>query len=191
MSDRVKKNIADSFAIVGGLIILTLVLALVGWFVWTGVCGLYCWIMPPKIYGLCGVSLGEKWNGESHPFMDSTAPEVSRLADSEIVYKIEIGVVGADLNEVVGLVKEKYGITPTVRQFTDSKEEYQYFRDNCSNRAILVWPGTVCESKYEIGANGLDKSVVVKGKGVCIRAIDYSLEAKVEEELRRNKMRGL
>ena len=187
MNDRVKRNAVEIFRAVGCLILLSFY----GWAGWTVVCDLYCWIMPPKIYGLCGVALGEKWNGKSHAFMNSTVPDVSRLDDSEIVYKIEVGVVDADLDEVVGLVKEKYGITPSVRQFTDTKEDYQFFRDSRSDRAVLVWPGTVYENKREFGANGWCWKPVVKGDGVLIRAIDYSLEAKVEEEARRKKMRGL
>lgn len=132
-------------------------------------------LLPAKIKGLYGVKLGESHFGDTHWTGSSTDPYggicVSKLEKSKRVYEIEAIVRDKKLEEVLSLVKEKYGIEPKIKQFSNSGGNYYWFEDFRSPRAILVW-------KEE-------------GRSVVIRAIDYSLKELVEKEKRELELEAL
>lgn len=141
--------------------------------------------LPAKIKGLYGVELGrarfnnyaeaEGWSGSSANPYRSADPYchiwISKLKKSKRVYKVEATVRDKKLEEMLSLVKEKYGIKPKIKQFSDSKENYYCFEDFRSSREIHVWKED--------------------GGSVCISAIDYGLKKLVEKEKRELELEAL
>ena len=135
--------------------------------------------LPAKIKGLYGVELGrarfnnyaeaEEWSGSSaDPYCHIW---ISKLKKSKRVYKVEATVRDKKLEEMLSLVKEKYGIKPKIKQFSDSKENYYCFEDFRSSREIHVWKED--------------------GWSVCISAIDFGLKKLVEKEKRKLELESL
>jgi len=112
-----------------------------------------CFMNPPKIYGLCGVKLGEKWNGEYRQFLNSSSPVVSTLEDGR-VYRIEVKLERANLARILELIQKKYEIEPESHynwekarprqffpneKFDNYRDDFSLFKDPHSNRQIKVW----------------------------------------------------
>ena len=132
------------------------------------------WVMPAKIKGLYGVELGKPYSGWEGGPAPADCPygslHVSKLKKTRRVYEIE-ATVRKSLQELLSLVKDKYGIKPTIKQFSDSKESYYYFEDFRSNRAILVWK--------------------TSDDWVLIRATDYDLKKLDDKEKRELELDAL
>lgn len=147
------------------------------------VVALYFWIMPAKINGLYGVGLGKLYTDSNLPSQVPTwviggkrdpyeAIVVSKLKKTGRVYEIE-AIPRKDLQAMLSLVKEKYGIEPKIKQFSDTKEDYySFYEPNLRfERAILLWQRTTGE--------------------VRIRATDYDLKGLVEKEKRELELDAL
>ena len=70
-----------------------------------------CFKVPPKIYGLCGVTLGERWDGSFRQFLNASPPEVSKMKDGR-VYAIKLELSKANFWDILRLVQKKYNIKP-------------------------------------------------------------------------------
>ena len=171
-------------------------------FLWS--LGFWAWIfnfiMPAKIDGLYGVSLGKPYTDSKLPSQISTRSytdsnlsdfdpsctllpkrkwdpyegkpyswiRVSKLEKTGRVYLIE-AIPRKSLQEMLSLVKAKYGIEPEVRQFSGAKKDYYFFDDPRSDRAILLW----------------------QDGWVTIEAVDYGLKKLVEKEKRELELDAL
>ncbi len=116
-----------------------------------------CFMMSSKIYGLCGVALGKKWDGEYRQFLNSSPPVVSTLEDGR-VYRIEVKLERAHLVRILELIQKKYDIEPerhynmekvnaqlrpfsfsSDEKFDNYRDDFSLFKDPHSNRQIKVW----------------------------------------------------